>query len=327
VRPAHNEPNAAIRSAEGSTPMLGFVLRDMSSPFFSLVAHAAQQRADAAGYGLLFTSSSNRRDREEEQLRRFLALGVRGLIIVSMKRTYRITEPVRELHEAGFPFVMVSYTEEEDVPFIGADLDRCGELATEHLIAHGRKRIGYVIDKFGSALGELRGRGYRRAMERHGLAIDPAFQFQYPLEGEWNDYESGYAIGEHIAGLARRPDAMFAFNDLGALGLEDGLLEHGVRVPDDVAVVGMDDIEMAARARVPLTTVRQPTDRIGALAVETLLARLRGEKPATRQLLAPELIVRASCGAMPNDGDAQKPTRGRAARAAARIALAADRNA
>lgn len=326
VRPAPID-GAAASTAARPAQMLGFVLRDMSSPFFSLVAHAAQQRADAAGYGLLFTSSSNRRDREEEQLHRFLSLGVRALIIVSMKRTYRITEPVRELQQAGFPFVMVSYTEEEDVPFIGSDLDRCGEIATEHLIAQGRKRIGYIIDQFGSALGELRGRGYERAMERHGLAIDPAFQFQYPLQGEWNDYESGYAIGEHLAGLTRRPDAMFVFNDLGALGLEDGLLEHGVRVPDDVAVVGMDDIEMAARARVPLTTVRQPADRIGALAVETLLARLRGERPATRQLLAPELIVRASCGAPARDVDAARPARSRSARAAARLALAAERNA
>jgi DNA-binding LacI/PurR family transcriptional regulator len=319
VRPAPSD--GGPRGTQQPTQMLGFVLRDMSSPFFSLVAHAAQQRADAAGYGLLFTSSSNRRDREEEQLRRLLALGVRGMILVSMKRTYRISEPVRELHDAGFPYVMVSYTEEEDVPFIGSDLDRCGELATEHLIALGRTRIGYVIDKFGSALGSLRGRGYTRAMERHGLDIDPSIQFQYPLEGEWNDYESGYAIGEHIAGLARKPDAMFVFNDLGALGLQDALLDAGVNVPNDVAVVGMDDIEMAGRARVPLTTVRQPADRIGALAVETLLARLRGERPATRQLLAPELIVRASCGALPAG---TPPPSHRTPRAVPRLALTAE---
>jgi DNA-binding LacI/PurR family transcriptional regulator len=319
VRPAPSD--GGPRGTQQPTQMLGFVLRDMSSPFFSLVAHAAQQRADAAGYGLLFTSSSNRRDREEEQLRRLLALGVRGMILVSMKRTYRISEPVRELHDAGFPYVMVSYTEEEDVPFIGSDLDRCGELATEHLIALGRTRIGYVIDKFGSALGSLRGRGYTRAMERHGLDIDPSIQFQYPLEGVWNDYESGYAIGEHIAGLARKPDAMFVFNDLGALGMQDALLDAGVNVPNDVAVVGMDDIEMAGRARVPLTTVRQPADRIGALAVETLLARLRGERPATRQLLAPELIVRASCGALP--AGTPPPSR-RTPRAVPRLALTAE---
>jgi len=310
VRPAPIEP-----ASPADRQLLGFVLRDMSSPFFSLVAHAAQQRADAAGYGLLFASSSNRSDREEEQIRRLQALGVQGLIVVSMNRTYRLSEPLRALHDADFPYVMVSYTEGDDVPFIGADLARCGLLATEHLISLGHRRIGYVIDQFGSALGELRGRGYRQAMEAHALPIDSAFQFQYPLEGEWNDYESGYALGEHVAGLTKRPDAMFVFNDIGALGFEDALLDRGVRVPDDVAVVGMDDIEMGPRARVPLTTVRQPADRIGARAVETLLERLRGERPPTRQIFAPELIVRASCGAAASDATApaRRPARRRAA--------------
>jgi LacI family transcriptional regulator len=91
---------------------------------------------------------------------------------------------------------------------------------------------------------------------------------------------------------------MFVFNDLGALGLQDGLIDRGVRVPEDVAIVGLDDIELAARARVPLTTVRQPVDAIGARALDMVLAKLRGELPRTRQLLQPELVVRASCGAL-----------------------------
>jgi DNA-binding LacI/PurR family transcriptional regulator len=290
VRPA---PTDGVRA----TRMLGFVLRDLSSPFFSLVAHAAQQRADAAGYGLLFSSSSNRLDREDEQIRRFCDLGVSGLIIVSMSRTYRISDAVRGLEQAGVPYVMVSYTDGAEVPFIGADLDRAGYLATQHLIALGRRRIGYIGDRIGSSLCELRAGGYRRAVREHGLAVEPAFVFEYPLDGEWNDYRSGYLIGERVAGLADRPDAMFVFNDLGALGFQDALLDRGVRVPEDIAVVGLDDIELAGRARVPLTTVRQPADQIGALAVDTLLARLRGERPETRRLLPPELVVRRSCGA------------------------------
>lgn len=272
----------------------GFVLRDLSSPFFSLVAHAAQQRADALGYGLLFSSSSNRLDREDEQIRRFRAIGVNGLIIVSMNRTYRITEPIQELHDAGFPYVMVSYTAGEDVPFVGLDHDRAGYLVGQHLIDIGRRRIGYVTDRFGSAAGKLRSQGMYRAMAEAGIAIDPAFQFEYSLEGEWNDYSSGYAIGERVAAMAVRPDALFVFNDIGAIGLMDALLDRGISIPGDIALVGLDDIELAARARVPLTTIRQPTDRIGELAVDRLVARLAGEQPPVRQLLAPTLIVRRS---------------------------------
>jgi DNA-binding LacI/PurR family transcriptional regulator len=285
--------------AEGrrGAPMLGFVLRDLSSPFFSLVAHSALQRADAAGYGLLFSSSLNRLDREEEQIRRFLDLGVQGLLIVSMSRTYRLSEPMQALHDAGIPYVMVSFIEGEDVPMVGVDFDDAGYLAGQHLVGVGRRRLGYLGDRFGSTMFELRSRGYRRAAHERGLGIDDRFVFEYPYEGEWNDYRSGFEVGVHIAALAEWPDAMYVHNDLGALGLLDGLLAHGVRVPEDIAVVGLDDIELAARAQVPLTTVRQPTERIGALAVDAVLAQLRGERAPTRQLLAPELIVRGSCGA------------------------------
>ncbi len=144
---------------------------------------------------------------------------------------------------------------------------------------------------------EVRGAGYRRAMEEAAVPVDSTFIFEYPFDGEWNDYRSGYALGERIAVMPDKPDAMFVFNDLGALGLEDALLDRGVRVPQDIAIVGLDDIELAARARVPLTTVRQPTDRIGASAVDFLLARLRGETPPVRQLFEPTLAIRQSSGA------------------------------
>jgi DNA-binding LacI/PurR family transcriptional regulator len=292
TRPSDNENGAAT---------LGFVLRDLSSPFFSLVAHAAQQRADELGYGILFSSSSNRLDREEEQIRRFRDLGVKGLIIASMSRTYRISEPIQALQDAGIPYVMVSYTEGADVPFVGMDLDSAGYLAAQHLLAMGRRKIGYVGDKFGSIMCELRGRGYRRALEQAGLPVEEKFQFEYPFEGEWNDYRSGYAVAERVAALEEKPDAMFVFNDLGALGFQEGLHDRGIRVPEEIAVVGLDDIELAGRARIPLTTVRQPVDRIGSMAVDHILARLRGENPPVRQLLPPELIVRRSSGAVKAD--------------------------
>jgi DNA-binding LacI/PurR family transcriptional regulator len=292
TRPSDNENGAAT---------LGFVLRDLSSPFFSLVAHAAQQRADELGYGILFSSSSNRLDREEEQIRRFRDLGVKGLIIASMSRTYRISEPIQALQDAGIPYVMVSYTEGADVPFVGLDLDSAGYLAAQHLLAMGRRKIGYVGDKFGSIMCELRGRGYRRALEQAGLPVEEKFQFEYPFEGEWNDYRSGYAVAERVAALEEKPDAMFVFNDLGALGFQEGLHDRGIRVPEEIAVVGLDDIELAGRARIPLTTVRQPVDRIGSMAVDHILARLRGENPPVRQLLPPELIVRRSSGAVKAD--------------------------
>lgn len=276
---------------------IGFVLRDLSSPFFSLIAHGAQQRADALGVGVLFASSSKRLDREEEQIRRLRLLGVHGLIIVSMSRTYRLSEAIQALHDADFPYTMVSWTAGDDVPFVGLDLADAGLQAAHHLLSLGHTRFGVVTDRIGSLNGELRLGRFRAAVAEAGHPVDPAFVFAHPFPGEENDYKSGYAIGERIAALASRPAAMYCYNDLGALGLEDALLDAGLRVPEDVALVGLDDIELSARARVPLTTMRQPVDEIGARAVDTILARLRGERPPTRQLFPAAIVVRESCGA------------------------------
>jgi DNA-binding LacI/PurR family transcriptional regulator len=288
----------------GDAGLIGFVLRDLSSPYFSLIAYSAQEQADTAGYGLVFASSSRGLDNEEQQIRRLRRLGVGGLIIASMRRHYGTNEPVGELLRGGVPFVMVSFTDAEGVPFIGTDLERTGYLATQHLLAAGRRRIGYVSDRRGSSPGELRKRGYRRALAEYGQPVRPEFEFEYPLPGEGQDYWSGYSIGERVAALRERPDAMFVFNDLGAIGFEDALLDCGVRVPEEIAVVGVDDIEEGARARVPLTTVRQPTARIGALAVESLIARLHGGSVPVRQLFDPELVVRESCGSSRRAGPA-----------------------
>jgi DNA-binding LacI/PurR family transcriptional regulator len=300
VRPAAMATTAPWRDQGVARPTqrtLGFVLRDLNSPYFSLVAHAAEAHAHAAGCGMLLLSSGNVSEREDSQIRRLIDIGVDGLIVVSMNRTYRLSESLQELHRKQFPFVMVSYTAGDDVPFVGLDFVRAGELVAEHFLRLGRRRWGYIADRFGSLASESRSSGYTRLARQAGIRVDDAFVFEYPYEGEWNDYHSGYDLGEHIAGLSERPDALFVHNDLGALGLIDGLRDHGVSVPDDIAIVGLDDIAVAARSRVPLTTVRQPTDRIGALAVDAVLAQLRGERTPIRRLIAPELIIRQSCGA------------------------------
>jgi len=277
---------------------LGFVLRDLNSPFFSMVANHAEHHAHARGYGMLLLSSGNVSEREDTQVRRLLSVGVDGLVVVSMSRTtYRLSEPLQQLQARRFPFVMVSYTAGDDVPFVGSNFERVGQLIGEHFASLGRRRRGYITDRFGSLAGDARSVGYRRVAQERGIPVNDAFVFEYPYEGEWNDYQSGRDLGEYIARLPDRPDALFVFNDIGALGVIDGLIASGVRVPEDIAIAGFDGIALGASSPVPLTTVRQPVERIGALAVDTVIAQSRGEQTTLRHLLEPELIVRASCGA------------------------------
>ena len=305
VRPAAMAVATAWHGGHQASPSggrtLGFVLRDLNSPFFSMVANLAEQQAHAYGYGMLFLSSGNVSEREDAQIRRLLDVGVDGLVVVSMSRTtYRLSEALQQLQARKFPFVMVSYTAGDDVPFVGSDFDRAGELAGEHFATLGRRHWGYITDRFGSPAGTARSSGYRRVATSRGLPIDDAFVFEYPYEGEWHDYESGRALGAHIASLVERPDAMYAFNDLGALGLIDGLIANGVSVPDDIAVVGFDGIALGARSPVPLTTVRQRVELIGALAVDAVMTQVRGERAPLPLLIEPELIVRTSSGAKPS---------------------------
>ncbi len=280
---------------EGRKHLIGFVLRDLTSPFFLEVVRGAEQEAAVRGYRILFSHSANDRQKEDDQIRFFMGLGVDGLIIASMSRTYVATSVVRELHEARFPYCMVSYTHDEDIYMITMDSEKAGYLAADHLIRTGRTRIGYINDSKSSIAGGLRKKGYIRALSEHGLEVPTQFEYYFPYEGEWNDYKSGYEVGVRIAGLEDRPDAMFVFDDMAAIGLQDALLDRGLRVPGDIAVVGVGDIEQSRRARVPLTTVHQARAETGRLAVDRILRRLEGDAAVEhRTLLEPYLVVRES---------------------------------
>lgn len=286
------------RPMADSEPMLGFVLRDLNSPFFSAVANAAEQHAHARGYGMLLLSNGNIAEREDAQLRRLLEVGVQGVVVVSMSRsTYELSPSVRQLQARQFPFVMTSFTVGSQVPFVGCNYDRAGELVGQHFAASGRERWGYITDQFDSPSGMARSAGFRRVAAANGTPVDDAFVFEYPYEGEWNDYQSGRDLADYIARLPERPDALYVYNDLGAVGLIEGLVAAGVRVPDDIAIVGFDGIPLGALSSVPLTTIRQPVEQIGQLAVDAVLAQIGGTPWSFPNLIDPTLVVRRSCGA------------------------------
>lgn len=303
VRPpalAVRTPWTGEPTVKTGVPMLGFVLRNLNSPYFSMIAALAEQQAHAHDYSMMLLSSGNVSEREDTQIRRLLDVGVEGLVVVSMSRTtYRLSEALQQLQSRAFPFAMVSYTVGDDVPFVGSDFAYGGELVAQHFAALGRRRWGMITERFGSLSGEVRTNRYRQVASEFGTPVDDAFVFEYPYEGEWNDYQSGYDLGVHIAGLNERPDAMLVFNDLGALGLIDGLIAKGVRVPDDIAVVGCDGIALGSHAPVPLTTVRQPIELISAHAVDAVVRQAQGGARVARQLLKPELVIRESTGAAP----------------------------
>ncbi len=279
------------------TKALGVVLTDLISPFFSLIVKGVEEAASKHGFNILLSNSSNVAEKEEHQIRHFIELGVSGLVVASMTHALRASRALREIHRRGFPYVMVSFLSDPEYFRVGADNRAGGRIATEHLVNLGYTTVGFINGERGNVPGEERRSGYEDALAHLGLQPDPGHQFRLRRRGERNDYQSGAELGDRIATMPNRPRALFVYNDLAALGVEHGLQRHGVRIPEDVAIVGFDDIGPAEYAPVPLTTVSQHTHEIGTRAVEILLQRIAGEQTPVLTILKPTLVVRASCGA------------------------------
>lgn len=273
---------------------LGLVLRDLTNPFFSLIAHSAEKRADALGYNLLLCSSVGRIDKEEILISRFETMGVDGVIVASLSQTYRATDEIKRLHQSGFPYIMVSYIHEPDLWYVGTDHERGAYLATDHLLNCGYKHVGYVTGGKQNLLSKLRQKGYERALAEKERRISKDLIFE--IDERKSRFESGWEVGRKIARLTKKPDALFVYSDVVALGVMKGLVDGGLHIPSDVAIVGFDDIERAQYAEVPLTTIHQPTEEIGAKAIEILIERIEGKAPSVKTILQPSLIVRESCG-------------------------------
>ncbi|MFQ5750933.1 MAG: GntR family transcriptional regulator [bacterium] len=276
---------------------IGLVFRDLKSPFFSLIIPSIEKVLSEQGFNILLSTSSNQIDKEERQIGHFRKLEVNGLIIATMTHVFHATSIIRKLHKEQFPYVVISYIADTDINHVGSDHEFGAFLATEHLIKLGYDRVGYINGEAGNHLGELRKQGYQRALEQYGKTYNQSFVYRLAHSGGWNDYLSGYDIGKKFVNQSQRPDAMFVYNDLSALGFEKALLESGLKIPEDVAIVGFDNIKRGRIAQVPLTTIKQPTEKIGELAAQTLIERINGNNPESRIILKPELIIRESCGA------------------------------
>ncbi|MFA6456171.1 MAG: GntR family transcriptional regulator, partial [Bacteroidota bacterium] len=221
---------------------VGLVLVDLKSPFFSMIMQSVEEHVSEQGYTLLLSKTAGNVDREKILIENLIRTGVEGLIIASMSHKHYSTGILKKLQKEDFPFVMVSYIEDKDICYVGTDNEAGGYIAAQHLLSIGRKHIGYINGEEGNLLGELRKKGFLKALHEHGIQFRNEYEYRLQLKYEWNDFESGYLIGKSFFATKNRPDAVFAYNDLSALGFMKGVQESGLKVPDDVAIIGFDDI-------------------------------------------------------------------------------------
>ena len=279
---------------------IGLVLRDLNHQYFSLIVGGIEERAYELGYNILLTSSANKIEKEESQINHFRKLGVDGLIIASLALDYKATEYIKKLHDENFPYIMVSYIHDPDYWYVGSDHELGGFLATEHLIKTGYKSIGYMHVEKGNLLSEVRKNGYYRALTEYNKPYDSKLIFTLAKDKTTygsDRFKLGYEFGKEFKNLVKKPDALFFYSDLAALGFEQAAIEDGIIIPDDVAIVGYDDIIISQFASIPLTSVHQPTDKIGRLAVDIIQKRIDGSEIGNRTILKPSIVIRESCGA------------------------------
>jgi DNA-binding LacI/PurR family transcriptional regulator len=279
---------------------IGLVLRDIKHPFFSMIVHGVEERAYELGYNILLSSSSNKIEKEESQINHFREIGVDGLIIASLSLEYRATDYIQKIHRENFPYIMVSYMHDPDYWYVGSDQELGGFMATEHLIKLGYKSVGYLHIGKGNLLSEVRKNGYNRALNEYDIPFDSDLVFflgRENFDSGTDRFQLGYEFGKSFKSLQKKPDALVIYSDLTALGFEQAAIEEGIIIPDDIAIVGFDDITLSQYSPVPLTTIHQPSDKIGRMAVDIIQKRIDGSGVGNRTIFKPTLIVRDSCGA------------------------------
>ncbi|MBF6183654.1 LacI family DNA-binding transcriptional regulator [Nocardia farcinica] len=281
--------DAARQLKAGRSRCVGLVVLDIGNPFFSDVARAAQQRAADHDLVVLLGSSDDEPDRERRYIETFDEQRVYGLLISPAGE--RIDRLVA-LHDRGVPVVLVD-RDGHGTPFSSVAVDDVagGDLAVRHLCAVGRRRIAVVGGPATLAQVADRRAGARRAARAH-----PGVRLTV-LDTHAPTVLAGRAAGEHLVALPadERPDAVFCVNDLLAIGVLQALTLHGVTVPDDIALVGYDDIDFAESAIVPLTSVRQPRARIGSSAIDLLVSVADGKRREPEHVcFRPDLVQRAS---------------------------------
>ena len=283
--------DAARQLRAGRSSSIGLVVLDVRNPFFTDLARGAEDRAAADGFSVILGNSDEKADREATYLDLFEVQRMHGVLISPFGD---ITPRLRQLRDRGIPAILVDRTS-ADTSFSSVSVDDVagGALAVDHLLAKGRRRIAFI----GGPL-EIQQVTDRLAGARIAVAAHPDASLEViPIDGL--TVIAGRTAGTDLVGRAAmdRPDAVFAANDLVAMGVLQALMMQGadVRVPEQIALIGYDDIDFASAAVVPLSSIRQPSALIGRTAVEILLEEAADSTLAPRQVVfQPELVVRES---------------------------------
>jgi LacI family transcriptional regulator len=284
------QPNRNARNLRKSTTSkIGVVISDIQNPFFGSVVRGIEKITIKDDYTIILGNSDENPEREKKLIAMLLEEGVAGIILVP---TNADAEGYRAMFGSGTPFVVI----DRQLPF--PDLDMVlvngaagAEMAVDHLVSLGHRKIGYVGGMKHLSVMHEREQGYLAALQKHKLP----FVEEYLGQGN-NRQDGGYTAVCELLSLPQPPTAILIANNLMTLGGLQAIHESGLEIPDQVSLVGFDDMDWAPSLRPPLTVVAQPAYEMGETAASSLLERIHTpEQPHQTIVLDTRLIIRASC--------------------------------
>ncbi len=283
-------PSALARSLKiNQTRTIGMLLTASSNPFYAEVVRGVENSCYERGYSLVLCNTEGNEDRMNRSLETLMQKRVDGLLIMCTESQLPSADILTRY--PSIPSVMMDWAPFEGGSDIIQDNSLLGgELATTYLISRGYTRIACITGPLDKTQARLRLDGYKKAMQAAGLPVLPG----YIVEGDF-EFHGGVNAMNQLLTLSEAPQAVFTNNDAMAVGVYYALYQAGITIPQDIAVMGYDDIELARYMTPPLTTIHQPKDALGKLAIDTLIQRL-GAPGAGQQtlVLTPELVERHS---------------------------------
>ena len=298
IRELGYHPDGIARSLKKrSTQSLGLIISDITNPFFTALVRGIEDAANARGYALILCNTDERLEKERAYIRLLRTRRVDGLIMApaGAPDDYRGFSA-----EVNTPLVFI----DRRIPAVPADAVIVDNVAgarqvVQHILQLGHRRIGAITGLPHISTTHERIQGYRQALESAGVPLDPALML-----GGNSRLEGGFRAAHELLSRDKRPTAIFATNNLMAIGLMRAVAERGLRCPEDISVACFDDFEWASVFHPRLTTVAQPIYDMGMKAAELLFARLDGTLTGDPQevVLSPSLVIRDSCAVPPREG-------------------------
>ena len=290
IKQLNYAPSALARSLKlNQTRTIGMLVTASSNPFYAEVVRGVERSCYERGYSLILCNTEGDIDRMSRSIETLMQKRVDGLLLMCTEN-HRPSQDILRCYPS-LPIIMMDWAPFEGVNDVIQDNSLLGgEMATSYLIARGYTRIACIAGPQDKTPAKERLEGYRQAMDRAGLPIPSGYEVASDFE-----FGGGLVAMKQLLALPEPPEAVFTSNDAMAVGVYQALHQAGLSIPQDIAVIGYDDIEIAQYMTPPLTTIHQPKDSLGELAIDTLIHRLNNPEAEPQVLiLTPELIERGS---------------------------------